>query len=109
MNARVRITGMGLVLAMLIGSTLAFAPAAKASGTGRVGHVYSVTIGWQQVDPRTSQVLQSGTYARYFVTVYADNSVDYGGADRAWYDIYRYQNCRPYVASYTFVRTTTNG
>jgi hypothetical protein len=111
MNTKIRTTGMALGLAMMLGAMLSVAPAARANtgGTGKVGYVYSVTLGWQQVDPQTKQVLKSGTYARYFVTVYADNSVDYGGADRGWYDILRYQNCRPYLANYSFVRTTTNG
>ena len=110
MNAKIRTTGLALGLAMMLAAMMTFARAARANGgTGKVGYLYSVTLGWQQIDPQTKRVLKTGTYARYFVTVYSDNSVDYGGADRGWYDIMRYQNCQPYIVNYTYIRTTTNG
>ncbi len=91
------------ILVAMMTSLFASAQPAEANNN-RSGYLYSVTIGWQQVDPRTNQVVQSGTYARYFVTVYNDGGVDYGGADKGWYDIMRYANCRPYLAHYEFVR-----
>jgi hypothetical protein len=106
MNGRVKQIGFGTTMLGAIAAMLSVAGEARANA-GTRGYIYSVTIGWQQIDPQTKQITKTGTYGRYFVTVYENNQVDYGGADRAWYEIMRYQNCHPRVEHYSFFRATT--
>ncbi len=102
---RLRKLSLPVVAALLLvtlTSTLA-PPVAQANGsTGVKANIYVVTI-WYQTKTST----QWHYYQQYFVTIYANGTIDYGGADTAWKNLVSW-GYHP-GETHKFWRSTTNG